>query len=106
MEQRQLRKIHDELIRKLMDEGRIIEGGWTFMRMAVLPPDCSNVQVREMRKVFFAGALHLFASVMSGLDDDSEPTENDYDRMDRIARELEGFLQEMKNEAARMEKGD
>lgn len=80
-----------ELSKVLTDQGKIIEAGWTGYRMGVLPGDCSQVQIDETRLAFFAGAQHLFASMMSILDPGAEPTENDLKRMDLIHEELNQF---------------
>jgi hypothetical protein len=44
-----------------------------------------------MRTAFFAGALHLFASMISIMDADREPTEGDLSRMTMIDVELHAF---------------
>lgn len=75
----------------LADDGKIIEGGWEGFRLAVLPDHAPDIQRTEMRKAFFAGAQHLFASIMSILDPGSEPTERDLKRMGLIHQELEAF---------------
>lgn len=95
--------ITDELTKKLMDEGRIIEAGWQAMRAVVLPSTVSDMQVSEMRKAFFAGAQHLFASIMLSMDpsENDEPTATDLRRMDLIHEELVGFEQELRAEIKR-----
>jgi hypothetical protein len=90
----------EHITKKLADEGRIIEGGWQAMRLLVLPPTASAVQVAEMRKAFFAGAQHLFGSIMTVLDpdDEDEPTANDLLRVALIHAELEEFTAELRRE--------
>lgn len=68
------------------------------MKLTVLPPNCSEVQITEMRKAFFAGAQHLFASLMGILEPGSEPTEKDLNRMSLIDTELRDFVNELKEE--------
>ena len=51
-------------------------------------------QLHEMRLAFFAGAQHLFASIMSVLDPGSEPTDADMERMSNIDTELRAFIQD------------
>jgi len=89
----------ESLTRELMNQGRIIEAGWVALRIAAVPPDAPQVQIQEMRKAFMAGAQHLFSSIMTCLDEDSEPTSGDLRRMDLIARELEIFGRELEREA-------
>ena len=74
------------------DSGRIIEVGWLALRDQAIAKDAPQVQLDEMRQAFFAGAQHLFASIMTVLDSESEPTERDMRRMDSIDKELRGFI--------------
>jgi hypothetical protein len=83
----------ETLARKLVDDGLLIEAGWIGLRRACLPPDTGELQLREMRMAFFAGAQHLFVSIMAILEPDAEPTDNDLRRMDLIEKELERFIQ-------------
>lgn len=80
-----------KLTASLVDAGKIIEGGWVGFSLAVLPEGVSQTQVDEMRKAFFAGAHHLFSSIMSVLDPGHEPTARDLRRMDQIYEELQAF---------------
>lgn len=87
----QVKEAAHQLEQSLVDAGKIIEGGWAGFALAVLPKNVSQVQHDEMRKAFFAGAQHLFASMMNILDPGSEPTDRDLRRMDQIHQELEIF---------------
>ena len=87
-----------KMMAQLTDEGRLIEAGWMSMKCMALPPDASEMQIHEMRKAFFAGAQHLFASILSILDTGSEATGKDIERMANIHQELENFCDELKNE--------
>jgi hypothetical protein len=84
------------IVRQLTDEGKLIGAGFAMYRAEVLPLDASMVQVDECRLAFFAGAQHLFGSIMGMLDPGSEPTDADLERMDSIDRELSGFAEELK----------
>lgn len=88
----------EQLTKKFVDEGRLIEAGWQSMRIIVLPPNVSDVQVDEMRKAFFAGAQHLFGSILSVLDSDGdgEPTPADLNRMELIHNELHDFERQLR----------
>lgn len=86
----------ERLSRELTDQGKLIEAGWIGLRIAAIPLNASAVQLDEMRNAFFAGAQHLFGSVMVVLDPGVEPTEKDVERMALIARELRGFLADFK----------
>lgn len=82
-------ELTDELVRK----GQLMEAGWLSLRLAVIPKSASEVQLREMRMAFFAGAQHLFASIMQILDPGADPTDADLARMESIRIELEQFAE-------------
>lgn len=81
----------DKLARELTDRGKLIEAGFVGLRKAAMAKDATDLQVKEMRMAFFAGAQHLFASIMGILDPGAEPTEKDLQRMDLINNELTEF---------------
>lgn len=80
------------LSRDLTAQGKLIESGWVGMRLACDLHDAPADQLREMRMAFFAGAQHLFASIMVIMDDDREPTAADLKRMGLIQTELDAFI--------------
>lgn len=84
-----IRRIVDEVSKFYSDQGKLIEAGWAALKVQALPKDAGPVQIKEMRMVFFAGAQHLFGSMMSILEPDAEPTEKDMERMTLIHEELE-----------------
>lgn len=83
-----LERLHDELA----DSGKLIEAGWVGMRLACDLVDAPADQLREMRMAFFAGAQHLFGSIMTVLEPGDEPTDKDLARMDMIDKELKTFI--------------
>jgi hypothetical protein len=85
----------EKLSKRLTDEGKLIEAGWVGLRAAVIPPEASAEQLDDMRNAFFAGAQHLFASIMTILDEDKEPTEDDLHRLSMINQELQKFVEEL-----------
>jgi hypothetical protein len=87
-------KLVEQMTKTLMDQGLIIEAGWIGLKIMAVADDASPIQVEEMRNSFFAGAQHLFASIMHGLDPDKEPTETDMRRLDLIDAELRQFITE------------
>ena len=95
---KEVHKLVEELSKKLADEGKIIEGGWTAYRITAMHPAAPALQVKECRIAFFAGAQHLFSSIMSVLDGETEPTEKDLRRMSLINSELETFITQFKQE--------
>ena len=82
----------ERLSRELADKGKLIEAGWVGLRIACDLEDAPKVQLQEMRNAFFAGAQHLFSSIMTILEPDAEPTEKDMERMDLIDKELRAFI--------------
>jgi hypothetical protein len=89
-------RIIDEVSRRLADEGKLIELGWYALRQMAVPADAPDVQVDAMRTAYFAGAQHLFASIMGILEPGEEPTDADMRRLSLIAKELQAFEDELK----------
>src|SRR5215471_7032347 len=89
------REEFDKLIvgvtRGIADEGKLIALGWYGFSKHVMPPDASEQQRRDMAIAFFAGADHLYSSIMSMLDPGVEETPGDMARMEAIHNELEQF---------------
>ena len=90
------KEVVDRICKQFVDEGKLVEAGWQSLWLTSVPEDTPKVQLDEMRMAFFAGAQHLFGSIMSILEPDAEPTEKDLQRMDLIHRELERFIEEFK----------
>lgn len=82
----------ERLCRDLTEKGLLIEAGWVSLRLAAIPLDAPSQQLDEMRTAFFAGAQHLFSSIMVGLDPGEEPTEADLGRIKKIDDELQDFI--------------
>jgi len=79
------------LTNQLAEQGRIIEGGWTGFAFLVLNRGLDPIKAMELRKAFYAGALHLFSSIMVMLDPGAEPSEKDLKKMELISKELQEF---------------
>lgn len=91
--------IVDALTKQFVDEGRLIEAGWQAMRVLVIPASASSIQLSEMRKAYFSGAQHLFASLMGVVGDDGgAPTADELRRVDLISDELDKFVAELRAE--------
>ena len=82
----------ERLSRELTDGGKLIEAGWLGLRIACELEDAPAIQLEEMRNAFFAGAQHLFSSIMTLLEPDAEPTDKDLERLDLIDGELMAFI--------------
>jgi len=91
MSRDEFHKLMDDITKKLTDERKVIAAGFVGFSKAAIPDDAPDIQRREMCIAFFAGADHLFCSMMSILDPGTEPTDADLARMDAIHQELERF---------------
>jgi hypothetical protein len=87
-------RVASEVTKQLMAEGRIVEAGWQAMRITAIAPDAPPDQLQEMRMAFYAGAQHLWGSIMNGLDPDAEPTADDERKMELIQKELDTFIKD------------
>jgi len=74
---------------------KFIELGWNSYRSMVIPDDAPDIQVKESRQAFFAGATILFEGLMGALDSGEEPTEADMQRMAAIQDKIDEFGQEL-----------
>jgi len=92
MRQGMLKEVIADISKRLTDQGKIIEAGWIGLRFMSIPLDAPDIQVEEMRNSFFAGAQHLFTSIMTILDPGTEPTDKDLERMGLIDKELKNFI--------------
>jgi hypothetical protein len=90
-----IRKLVDDVSKKLTDEGKLIEAGFALYRQYVMSPTAPQIQIEECKWAFFAGAQHLFASIMSIMDEEHEPTEADMRRLDMIHTELAKFAKDI-----------
>lgn len=81
----------ERLSKELADNGKLVEAGWVSLRLACIPDDAPKVQLEEMHMAFFAGAQHLFASIVAVMDPGEEPTAADLNRMDLLHKELQEF---------------
>jgi hypothetical protein len=83
-----------DLTRRLTDEGKLIEVGFVTLRAVAMHPEAPADQVKEMRMAFFAGAQHLFGSIMGFLESGDEITDEDMRRMSLVDAELTEFIDE------------
>lgn len=88
----------DALVAELTDQGFLIEAGFASLRAAAMPADTDPMVLRELRMAFFAGAQHLFASICQVMDPGDEPTAQDLARIQKIAEELERFINQFEAE--------
>lgn len=92
----------DELMetvnRELVAKGKVIELGWVGFRIAALLAETPPEQIAQMRMTFFAGAHHLFRSIMAALEAGDDATPADLAMMDAIADELDRFGDQLRAE--------
>jgi hypothetical protein len=76
------------------DAGQVVELGFASLLLTAYPnwEAMPRDQVDQLRDAFFAGAQHLFGSIMGMLDPGSEATDRDLRRMSLIHHELEAFV--------------
>lgn len=70
----------------------LLNNEWDTFREMVLAPDAPEIQISEMRRAFFGGAVALFRVMMRKLDPGEDPTERDMAQMDAIDQELRDFV--------------
>ena len=76
---------------------------WKRFESFVVPKEASDIQRKEMRSAFFAGALSLFNSIMEQLEDTGNPddvTEWDRQFMAAVAEDLEAYKAEVRARVA------
>ena len=74
-----------------MTERRTLADQWSQFVRKVGLTNMHAIQRKEMRRAFYAGAASLLDAMMTGLDEDREPTADDLAYLDRISDELEKF---------------
>lgn len=88
-------KVHDAIADSLIAQGKLIAGGFEIFRSVVLATHATDAQVEDLRIAWFAGAQHVFSSIMATLDEGEDATEADLQRMKNIADELDSFKHDL-----------
>ncbi len=68
---------------------------WDDYANKILPEEASAVQVQETRRAFYAGGVSLLKTMVTILDEDAEPTEEDLRAMDDLNEEFHAFAREL-----------
>ena len=84
----------DKLLHDQSTQTNLIETLWVLFAGAVKVPS-GGTQWIESRRCFFAGAATLFEAMIRILDPGTEPTDADVARLDRIAKELDRWREDM-----------
>jgi hypothetical protein len=76
-----------------------IEMEWETYRHLVMPPQAGEMQFMETRRAFYAGAKAMFALISEISDPKTGPeaTQNELQRVDGLANELEEFNQRIRD---------
>lgn len=89
-----IRQAHDAIIKAAVDRGQLLEAGFLALKVQVLP-DATPGAVDVARKIYMAGAQHLYASMMAAFDAGDEITASDMRRMALIDAELRAFAPQL-----------
>jgi hypothetical protein len=73
---------------------------WNTFAQAVLPKDCSDLQRKEMRRAFYAGAHMLFCMLLGNLSEGGEPKPEDMQMLADMNAECEAFAESIKQGVA------
>jgi hypothetical protein len=86
------------LTKELISKGHLIKAGWVGYVVAVYGKDglSNENQHDQLMQAFYAGAQHLFASIMNVLDPGDEITNEDLENIAMIHNELEQFIEQFK----------
>jgi hypothetical protein len=103
---KRVRELHDKIVKKLTDEGHLLEAGFVLFAAMAIPDDAPESQTDDMRLAFMAGAQHLFGSMMGMLDPGAEPSDAELRRMDAIHEELKRYGQKIKDRISAKERGE
>lgn len=68
---------------------------WDEYARKVLPQNAGQVQIQETRRAFYAGGVRLFYTMLSMLDSDAEPTEDDLRKMDDLKAEFDAYMRDL-----------
>lgn len=89
--EQEIRRVAEKVTGELMAKGLLISAGWVMFETMFIPKQVHEHQHHDMRTAFFAGAQHLWSSIMYGLDEGREPSPLDIRKMDAIDEELKTF---------------
>lgn len=85
------------LSEKLADEGKLVSAGYVLCIGALENKQGKRFeddQLKELRFMYYAGCQHIFASLVTMLEEGDETTDNDMRRMDKIFAELNEWRDE------------
>lgn len=84
----ELDKLLNQTARGFAESGKLVEAGWQgFAHAFDAPPDKAGF----LHFVFFAGAHHVYSSLIAMLMKDQEVTEADIDLYQKVGKEMHEF---------------
>jgi hypothetical protein len=96
------RQLVEDVTKKLADDGKLLEAGWNGFRALYLQ-GAQEAQVNDMRIAFYAGAQHIYGSMMSFMEAGEQPTETDMRRVEALDQEVSEFIEWFKLHIERVE---
>lgn len=86
----------EQLTRMLADKGKLVAVGWLSLSAKVIDRSTPTRTAQKLHDAYFAGAQHVFASMMMMLEAGEEATEKDLDRMAALNKELQDWADDYK----------
>jgi hypothetical protein len=75
---------------------RRIEAEWKDFSVNCLVGKITPDELRDLRRIFYAGASAMFRLILIELDAGDEPTERDMDYIDSLSNEIKTFNDQVK----------
>lgn len=95
MGRKEFENLVTDVSKKLADEGLLIKAGFIGFMVAVYGKDWARTlhssKRRDVEMAFMGGAMHLFSSIMTVMDEGEEATEAHLRKLDMIATELKEY---------------
>lgn len=84
------------MAKELLNQCKIVEGGFSGYKTHIFPSGLPPFQEEELRNAFFAGAQHLYGTMMAVFSEAGDPSDEDMRNMDAIHTELKEFIKSFK----------
>lgn len=89
---KRFRRLVTEIEKQMIADGKLVAAGFVAFDMMFLEPASASEREKNFAQwAFFSGAQHLYASMLDTLDEGTEPTNADLDRVEKIHNELEDW---------------
>jgi hypothetical protein len=82
-------------VRHMKNDDRTLAGIWASYEQQVMPADATEVQRKESRDCFYAGAGIVFNLLMHGLSEGAGETPEDLALLDNLHAEIRAFETEL-----------